>query len=298
VTSVLYDVPGPTARRRSLLGSIVGGALIAALLAVIVMRLNDRGVLDADRWRIFTDPRRGDASDVWRSLLLEGLGATLRAAALAAVLALVLGVILVILRTSASRVVRLPAIGIIELFRGIPVVLLMFFGVIALGLPIFYGVVFGLVIYNAAIIGEILRAGIVSLPTGQAEAAHALGLTNSQTLFTILLPQAIRRMLPSLVSQFVVLLKDTSLGFIIGYTELLRVIRLNAEFFGNRFWFPLFFVGAGIYILINFSLSRLAVWLERRGTMKAAGGVAKADQAQIAGTPGTGIGPGGGFGAP
>ena len=290
MSSVLYDAPGPVSRRRSLIGSIAGGVLIAALLAVIIMRLSERGVLDGDRWQIFTDPRRGDASDVWRSLLIEGLGATLRAAALAAVLAVVLGVILVILRMAMSRIVRLPAIAVIELFRGVPVVLLMFFGVIALGLPIFYGVVFGLVIYNAAIIGEILRAGIVSLPKGQSEAAFALGLTRSQTLFTILLPQAVRRMLPSLVSQFVVLLKDTSLGFIIGYTELLRVIRLNAEFFGNRFWFPLFFVGAGIYILINFSLSRLAVWLERRGTMKAAGGVAKADQAQLAATPGTGAG--------
>ena len=288
MSSVLYDAPGPVTRRRSLIGSIAGGVLIAALLAVIIMRLTDRGLLDGDRWQIFTNPRRGDASDVWRSLLIEGLGATLRAAGLAAVLAVILGVILVILRMAVSRVVRLPAIAVIELFRGVPVVLLMFFGVIALGLPIFYGVVFGLVIYNAAIIGEILRAGIVSLPKGQSEAALALGLTRSQTLFTIMLPQAVRRMLPSLVSQFVVLLKDTSLGFIIGYTELLRVIRLNAEFFGNRFWFPLFFVGAGIYILINFSLSRLAVWLERRGTMKAAGGVAKADQAQFAATPGAG----------
>jgi glutamate transport system permease protein len=288
MTSVLYDSPGPEARRRSLLGSIAGGALIVALLAVIVFRLSDRGVLDADRWQIFTNPRRGDASDVWRSLLIEGLGATLRAAAVGAVLALALGVILVILRMAENRAVRLPATAIIELFRGIPVVLLMFFGVIALGLPIFYGVVFGLMIYNAAIIGEILRAGVVSLPKGQSEAAYALGLTRWQTMFTILLPQAIRRMLPSLVSQFVVLLKDTSLGFIIGYTELLRVIRLNAEFFGNRFWFSLFFVGAGIYILINFSLSRLAVWLERRGSMKAAGGVARADQAQLAGAPGAG----------
>jgi len=297
MTSVLYDAPGPVTRRRSLIGSIVGGVLIIALVTVIVMRLADRGVLDGDRWQIFTNPRRGDASDVWRSLLIEGLGATLRAAGLAAVLALALGVVLVVLRMAVSRWVRLPATAVIELFRGLPVVLLMFFGVIALGLPIFYGVVFGLVIYNAAIIGEILRAGIVSLPKGQSEAALALGLTRAQTLFTILLPQAIRRMLPSLISQFVVLLKDTSLGFIIGYTELLRVIRLNAEFFGNRFWFPLFFVGAGIYILINFSLSRLAVWLERRGSMKAAGGVARADAAQAAGVPGAGP-PGAGPAAP
>lgn len=292
MTSVLYDAPGPVGRRRSLIGSIAGAVLIIALLGLIIARLADHGVLEAQRWQVFTDPpKRLDAADVWRSLLIEGLGATLRAAALGAVLALALGVILVILRTAASPWVRQPATAVIELFRGLPVVLLMFFGVIALGLPIFYGVVFGLAIYNAAIIGEILRAGIVSLPKGQTEAAYALGLTRWQTLFQILLPQAIRRMLPSLVSQLVVLLKDTSLGFIIGYAELLRIIQLNAEYFGNRFWFPLFFVGAGIYILINFSLSRLAVWLERRGSLKAAGGVARAEDAQLAATPGAGPAP-------
>jgi glutamate transport system permease protein len=164
------------------------------------------------------------------------------------------------------------------------VVLLMFFGVIALGLPIFSGVVFGLVIYNSSIIAEILRAGIVSLPKGQSEAAYAIGLSRTQTLLTILLPQAVRRMLPSLVSQLVVLLKDSSLGFIIGYAELLRRLQQNTQFFGQRYWFQFFVVGAAIYIAVNFTLSRLAVWLEHRGTAKAAGGVAAADQAEITGT--------------
>ena len=140
----------------------------------------------------------------------------------------------------------------------------MFFGVIALGLPLFWGVVFGLVLYNGAIVAEILRAGIVSLPKGQTEAAYAIGLTRTQTLFTILLPQAVRRMLPSLVSQLVVLNKDTSLGFIIGYAELLRRLQLNTQFFGQRYWFQFFVVGTVIYIAVNFTLSRLAVWLERR----------------------------------
>lgn len=278
MTSVLYDVPGPVARRRSLIGSVLGGAAIIAILAFIVLRLNERDQLDVERWQVLWDPPGSSTGgEVWQSLLIDGLGATLRAAGLAAVLALALGLLLVVLRMAPNWWVRYPAIAVIELFRGLPVVLLMFFGVVALGLPIFQGVVFGLMIYNAAVIGEILRAGIVSLPKGQGEAAAAIGLTQPQTLFLILLPQAIRRMLPSLISQFVVLLKDTSLGFIIAYAELLRTVRTNEQFFGNQYVLPLFTAGAVIYILVNFSLSRFAVWLEKRGTTKAAGGVVHAD---------------------
>ncbi|MBA0125679.1 amino acid ABC transporter permease [Haloechinothrix sp. YIM 98757] len=278
MSSVLYDTPGPRARRRSLIGSVVTGIAIAALLVFIVFRVAETGRIDAELWQVYTDPPKGSsAADVWTSLLINGLGATLRAAAVGGVLALAVGLVLVVLRMAKPRWVRYPATGIIEVFRGLPVILLMFFGVLGLGMPIFQGVVFGLVVYNAAVIGEILRAGIVSLPSGQAEAGSAIGLTQPQILFSILLPQAIRRMLPSLISQFVVLLKDTSLGFIIGYTELLRILRINTEFFGESYLFVLFFVGAAIYIAVNFLLSRVAIWLERRGSMKAAGGAVHAD---------------------
>ncbi len=277
MSDVLYDYPGPRTRRRTRIYSIIGAIVILALLFLAYRQLDSRGQWDVERWQVFWDPPLNQsATAVWRSLLVTGLGATLQAAGVAAVLALAAGFALAIARTAQQTVVRMPVAVVIELFRGIPVVLLMFFGVIALGLPIFWGVVFGLTIYNGAIMAEIVRAGLVSLPVGQTEAALAIGLTRAQTLFTILLPQAVRRMLPSLVSQLVVLLKDTSLGFIIGYSELLRRVQTNTQFFGQRYWFQFFVVGAAIYIAVNFTLSRLAVWLERRGTKKAAGGVAKA----------------------
>jgi len=285
MSSVLYDAPGPRARRRAFVGSIVGGVVVLGVLYLAYRQLDDRGQWEPERWQVFTDPPLGQtAEDVWRSLVVTGLGATLRAAAVSALIAAVVGLVLAIARMARVRWVRWPTTAVIEFFRGLPVVLLMFFGVIALGLPIFSGVVFGLVIYNSAIIAEILRAGIVSLPKGQSEAAYAIGLSRTQTLLTILLPQAVRRMLPSLVSQLVVLLKDSSLGFIIGYAELLRRLQQNTQFFGQRYWFQFFVVGAAIYIAVNFTLSRLAVWLEHRGTKKAAGGVAAADQAEITGT--------------
>ena len=147
----------------------------------------------------------------------------------------------------------MPAVVWIELFRGLPVILLMFFSSLALDVSIFRAVVLGLVLYNTAVIAEILRAGITSLPAGQRESALAIGLTPGQALRLILMPQAVRRMLPSLVSQLVVLLKDTSLGYIVGYVELLRVNRELRDFFGSRYIFSLFIVTAALYLAVNFT---------------------------------------------
>ncbi|NEE01736.1 amino acid ABC transporter permease [Phytoactinopolyspora halotolerans] len=280
MSSVLYDTPGPRARRRERIGSVIGGLALLALLGFGAWQLQKNGIFEAERWSIYFDPPKNqEAADVWNFLLVEGLGATLRAAAIAAPLALALGLILAVGRITPQRWISWPSIFVIEIFRGLPVVLMMLFGVLALNLSFLEAVVFGLVVYNMAIFAEILRAGIVSLPAGQAEAAYAVGLTRTQTLLSILLPQAVRRMLPSLVSQLVVLLKDSSLGFIIGYAELLRSVQNLRDFFGIRYVVPLFAVGAAIYIIINLTLSRLAVYLERRGSAKTAGGVAAAKEA-------------------
>ena len=265
MSSVLYDSPGPLARRRELVGSIVGVLVLLALVGIGLWFAAGRGVFDADRWDVLYDPPKNQtAANVWRSLLMQGLGATLRAAALAAPLALFLGLLLALWRTTRLTWLRVPAIVAIELFRGLPVLLMMFFGFLALGMPAFQAVVFGLVIYNMAIFAEILRAGLASLPKGQAEAAYAIGLTRRQTLMTVLLPQAVRTMMPSLVAQLVVLLKDSSLGFIIGYAELLKSIQNNSQYFGPQYLVALFAVGATIYLVVNLSLSWLARWLERR----------------------------------
>lgn len=268
---VLFDEPGPQARRRTLIWSVVAGVALLALLVLAGVRLAQNGIFDAERWDIFTED-----TETWEALLRRGLLATLRAAGLAAVISLVAGGLLAVARMSERRWLRLVAAVWIELFRGLPVVLMMFFAALALDFSIFRAVVFGLVLYNTAVIAEILRAGLTSLPGGQREAALAVGLTPGQALRIILLPQAVRRMLPSLVSQIVVLLKDTSLGYIVGYVELLRINRELRDFFGSKYIFSLFIVTAAMYIGVNFTLSRLAVYLERRGTTKAAGGVAPA----------------------
>ncbi|WP_282945451.1 amino acid ABC transporter permease [Cellulomonas endometrii] len=289
MSSVLYDQPGPVARRRERIGSIVGGLLIIVLLALAFRYADQRGLFGADRWDVLYDPPKNQsAEDVWRSMVVRGLGATLRAAAVAAPLALLLGIVLAVWRTTRYRWLRLPATAVIELFRGLPVLLMMLFALLGFGWDAFGSVVFGLTVYNMAIIAEILRAGLASLPRGQAEAAYAIGLSRAQTLRLVLLPQAVRTMLPSLIAQMVVLLKDSSLGFIVGYPELLKAMQNNAQYFGNTYYVALFVLGAGIYLVVNLSLTRLAVWLQGRSTRTA--GKLTVDPTLPAGSAGGGYG--------
>lgn len=288
MSSVLYDEPGPVARRRERIGSVIGALLIIALLALAFRYADGRGLFGADRWDVLYDPPKNQsAEDVWRSMVIRGLGATLRAAVVAAPLALVLGLLLAMWRTTRIAWLRAPATAVIELFRGLPVLLMMLFGLLGFGWDAFASVVFGLTVYNMAIIAEILRAGLASLPKGQTEAAYAIGLSRWQTLLLVQLPQAVRTMLPSLIAQLVVLLKDSSLGFIVGYPELLKAMQNNAQYFGQKYYVALFLVGAGIYLVVNIALTRLAVWLQRRSTRT---GKAAADPTLVTMTAG---GPGG-----
>ncbi|WP_082100215.1 amino acid ABC transporter permease [Demequina maris] len=262
--SVLYDAPGPRARRIDRTLNIVFSLVLVAAAAGAAWAMQQRGVFD-DRWEVLWDPPLGQtAGDVWTSLG-KGLGRTLLAAAIAAPIAAMLGGALAILRAGARRrLVATSATVLTELARGLPVLLLMFFAKLVLGWSPLWSVVFGLVVYNTAVIAEILRAGIAALPRGQREAGLSIGLSRMRTTLIIELPQAVRIMLPALVSQLVVLLKDSSLGYIVAYEELLRTIKLNRDFFGDRYTIPMFVVGAGIYIAINLALSRLATYTERR----------------------------------
>ncbi len=263
--SVLYDEPGPVARRRAMWGSVAGGVVILGLLTAGFWYAANKGVFASDRWDVLYDPPKNQqAIDVWRSLVVQGLGATLGAAVIAAPLALALGVALALCRTATRRWAAWPANVVIEFFRGLPVLLMMLLAQLGFRWDTLPAVVFGLVVYNMAVIAEILRAGLAALPQGQREAALTVGLTRWQSLRLVELPQAVRIMTPSLVAQLVVLLKDSSLGFIIGYAELLRRIQLNTSFFGPRYAVALFVVGAGIYLVVNISLSQLALRLQRR----------------------------------
>lgn len=278
MTSVLYDAPGPKARRRSLIASLVTGAVLLAALGWVIATLAGEGLFDADRWDIFQDPL------VWLGLWERGLLVTLQVAALASVLAVLLGSVFAVLRLSSVAAIRIPVTIVLEFFRGMPVLLMMFFILILFSTSQYWAVVLGLTVYNGAIIGEALRSGIVALPKGQREAGLALGLTPLKARLLIEFPQAFRAMTPIIVAQLVVLLKDTSLGYIVGYNELIRTMMNNlASFYGNRYLFSLFFVCLIIYLAINLSLSWFARWLARRtasGGRKAKRGGADVDPDQ------------------
>jgi glutamate transport system permease protein len=260
--AVLHDAVGPRGRRRILLGSIAGVLGVAAVVGVAVARLAAKGSFDPELWRVLTE-------GAVQRLIGRGLVATLRAAVVAMVLAMAVGAVLAVGRLSRRAWVARLAGAWVELFRGLPLLLLILFLFLALPavgitISVFWALVAGLTLYNGAVIGEIFRAGILSLPRGQTEAAYAIGLRRGQTLRLILVPQAVRRMLPALISQLVTLLKDTSLGFVIGYAELLRNGRTAVEFLGGRYSIPIYTAIAVVYIVVNASLSLLARWLDRR----------------------------------
>ncbi|MDE0573382.1 amino acid ABC transporter permease [Demequina sp. B12] len=284
---VLYDVPGPKAIVRDKIYTVVFSVVILGGLAWFAIDAYQRGLFD-DRWQVLWDGAKGFSGlEVWNRLLWDGLVlGTLKAVAIAVPIVAVLALVLTIARQAPSRWVKWPAYGFTHVFRGIPVLLIIYFGVIALNLKPLWAVVLGLVVYNTAVVAEILRAGIAALPRGQKEAGLSVGLSPLATMMRIQLPQAIRIMLPALISQIVVLLKDTSLGFIIGYVELLTVTKTLYNFFGNSYVVPLILAAAVIYITVNMAVSSLATWLEgrlRRARRQVTAG--EQDDPLVAGTP-------------
>jgi len=257
MTAVLYDVPGPRARRRTLIGTVVGTAIVLAGLAVVLWQFERTGQFAADQWDPFTDPGI-------QRLLLRAILSTVAAAGTAILLSLILGVVLAAGRLSDHAALRIPSTLFVEFFRAIPLLLLILFLFLGFGdiLGAFGALVLALTLYNGSVLSEIFRAGIAAVPRGQSEAAYALGLRKNKVMLIILVPQAVRIMLPAIVSQCVVALKDTALGFVIAYEELLRQGQLIYNNFFNVV--PTIIVVAAIYITMNSALSALASYLQRR----------------------------------
>jgi glutamate transport system permease protein len=292
--TVLFDAPGPRAQARNRMLTIVSAVVLLAILAGLVWRFNDRGQFAGKLWSPFTK------WTVWQGIILPGLGNTLKAAAVAAVLAMLFGIVFGLGRLSDHWWIRIPSGVVVEFFRAIPLLILIFlaffvpnkispsiaesqFGTLqrvlvedffslfgvqinagTIVVPAFAAVVFGLVVYNGSVLAEVVRAGVLSIPKGQAEAAYSIGLRKNGVMRLVLLPQAVRVMLPAIVSQIVVLLKDTALGFIIAYSELLNAgFNLVPANYGNN-KLQAGIVIAVIYIAINMLVSRFATWLEGR----------------------------------
>lgn len=281
-TSPLFDVPGPRTLRLFRVANVVGLAVLAGVLVWAGLVLADRGQLTAAKWAPFL------TAEVWTSYLLPGVTGTLTAAAVSVVGAGVLGVVLGIGRLSQHRLVRAISGAIVEFFRAVPVLLMMVF---VYQLLIVYrlvpsdqlalaAVVTALTLYNGAVVAELVRSGVGSLPQGQREAGLAIGLTHGQTLRAVLLPQGVVAMLPALVSQLVVVVKDSALGYLISYGELLRQAEYVATNFSN--YIPAVMVIAAIFIALNYALSALADRLSRLLRSRTSGRITAAGPAPAA----------------
>jgi glutamate transport system permease protein len=262
--SVLFDAPGPRARARNRVFNIVTAVVVALAIWVVYAKLTAKGQLTAAKWEPFL------TTNLWTTYVLPGVQGTLTAAAVSIALALVLGFLLGVGRMSIHAAISWPCAVIVEFFRAVPVLIMMLFAYSLYALYDVFpskhlalaGVITGLTLYNGAVIAEIVRAGVNALPRGQSEAASALGMQWGQTMRAILLPQAITSMLPVLISQLVVVLKDSAIGYIITFLEMVRQgVQLGAAY-GNLL--PALIVIAILMISVNFALSWLATRLERR----------------------------------
>ena len=234
-SSVLFDEPGPIAQRRTRIFNIAALVVFAIFAVYVLIVMGEKGQLEAEKWTdLFT-------ARAWTSYYLPGLVSTLSAAAISVVTSIAFGLVFGVARLSQYRVIRWIGTVVVEFFRAVPVLIMMIFFWLFLGkysglppaqLP-FIAVVVGLTLYNGSVIAELLRSGVKQLPRGQGEAGLAIGLTPSQTLIQILIPQAFTAMMPSMLSQFVVILKDTALGYIISYPELLASARRIGSGDGN-----------------------------------------------------------------
>ncbi|MFI9409387.1 amino acid ABC transporter permease [Nocardia gamkensis] len=292
--SVLFDTPGPKARLRNNIYSVLVLAVVAAAGWLLYRGFADKGQFTAEKWKPFLE------AEVWSTYLLPGLRGTIVAALLSIVLALILGMVFGVLRLSDHRIVRWVAGAIVEVARAIPVLILMIFlfavyseyDVFKSDDLALAAVVTALTVYNGSVIAEIVRAGIRSLPKGQTEAAVALGMRKNQLMRLILLPQAVTAMLPALISQMVVALKDSALGYQITYVEVVRSGQQLGAAEQNTI--PALIIIAIIMIALNSALTLVATRLERRLRArkrgKGGGAVVAADSIITDAAPGVDIG--------
>jgi glutamate transport system permease protein len=257
--SVLFDAPGPRTRARYRAYAVISTVVLAAVGAFVLWRLWDAGQFDPDLWEPFVTPRILNA-------LLWGLGQTLMMAVVAVLGAVLLGFVLGIAKLSDHALMRWPAWTFVEFFRAVPLFMLILGTWFLLGAQPgwmgYWAVVIGLWLYNGSVIAEITRAGIGALPKGQSEAAYALGMRKSTVMQLILLPQAVKIMLPAIISQSIVALKDTSLGYAVLAPGLTFI---GKQVFGEfRNIIPTALVMAAVYIILNLLLTWLATWAQHR----------------------------------
>ncbi len=260
IRDVLYEPPGPRARRRIAIATAISLAAVAAVIAMVIRQFYVSGQLDAKYWALFT------RYTTWR-FLGRGLVGTIEVALASGVLAFVLGMALMLGRISKYRAARGISMALIEFTRGVPTLLFIyFFFLIApqfgLKLPAFWKITAPVAISAAGVVAEVLRSGVNAVPKGQREAALSLGMRDGSVFFKIVFPQAIRYVIPALISELVIVLKDTTFAYVVNYSDLMQ----NAKVLISNYdaLLSVYLVTAVIYILINYVLNQISVAVARR----------------------------------
>ncbi|MDR0836787.1 MAG: amino acid ABC transporter permease [Propionibacteriaceae bacterium] len=259
-SGAIFDLPGPRGKLIIRVVTTISLAGIAVLLYFAYLQFRDSGQLNPDRWEYFT-------RDTTVVFLANGFKRTAIAASWSALIALPLGLLLAIGRLSRRTWLRWPATGVIEFFRGIPLLLIVY--VFLFVLPGYgfnpdklWKLVIPIALCAAATIAEVFRAGILALPAGQSEAGAAVGMTDSQVFWSIVLPQAVRIVIPSLVSNVVILLKDTTLGYVVSYSELMQSARQLSAY--THLLIQPYLIIAVFYVVLNCLISYGARALDAR----------------------------------
>lgn len=262
MNTLVFDTPGPRGRRRLLMIEAVFYLFLALIIAWALKVLAGGGFFDVDSWLPFTQ------GELWGFLGL-GLWHNVSAALVGGVLSLILGTAIGMVLMVHNRLIQVVAWAYVEVFRSVPVLLLLFFIAsffpsIGWDLGDFWFLVTALSLYATASIALIVRAGILALPRGQHEGASALGLSHWQAQRKVVLPQAMRAMQPAILSQLVILFKGTSLAYVLGgYTELLRSSNIVGQYYSQSL-LQAFFVTSVIFLIINLILAWVTGYSERR----------------------------------
>ncbi|MGQ8879274.1 amino acid ABC transporter permease [Delftia sp. NA_296.1] len=256
---ILFGAPSPQARKITQVVSLIAAAGLIALAAGVVWRFHSAGQLEARFWEFFAWPT------TW-AFLAKGLLGTLASSAMAAVIALSLGLVLLAGRLARSRIVRWPSIAVIEFLRGTPTLLLIYVCFLVLPaagikLGTYWMLTLPIGLSTAAVVAEVYRAGVLAVPRGQTDAARSLGLTEVQVFRFVVFPQALRYIVPALVAQLVIVVKDTTFGYIVTYGELMQ----NAKVLIANYHalVPVYLVVAVLYCLVNYAISRASRRLSR-----------------------------------
>ncbi|RYF82381.1 MAG: amino acid ABC transporter permease [Comamonadaceae bacterium] len=250
--NILFGAPSPQARTITRTVSAIAAAVLLLMAAAVVWRFQSAGQLEPRLWEFFTWPT------TW-AFLAKGLLGTMASAAMAAVIALTFGLLLLLGRMAQPRFVRWPSIAVIEFLRGTPTLLLIYVCFLVLPstgikLSTYWMLTLPIGLSTAAVVAEVYRAGVLAVPRGQTHAARSLGMTETQVFFQIVFPQALRYIVPALVAQLVIVVKDTTFGYVVTYGELMQNAKVLIANYNSLV--PVYLVVAALYCLVNYAISR------------------------------------------